>query len=172
MSRLFFALWPDSDIRNKLAAVGEGLPENRGKLVPKQNLHITLSFLGNIDKGLINPLLSGAAKIRARPFSLNLDQIGWWKRPKVIWVAPTDTPEALNSLVHQVNARVYACGLSSDARSNQPHLTLVRKAMKPVRGMEFDPIHWNIRDFCLIESITHATGAEYKVLESWALSSR
>ncbi len=172
MSRLFFALWPDSDVRNKLAALSEELPGNRGKLVPKQNLHITMSFLGNIDISLINPLVSGAAKIRAKPFSLILDQIGWWKRPKVIWVASTDTPEAMSSLVSQVNVQVQACGLSGEDRSYHPHLTLVRKAMKPVRGMEFDPIHWNISDFCLIESVTHATGAEYKVLESWALSSR
>ena len=171
MARLFFALWPDSDIRNKLAALGEELPGNREKLVPKQNLHITMSFLGNIDKSLINPLLSGAAKIRAKPFSLILDQIGWWKRPKVIWVASTDTPEALNSLVSQVNSQVNACGLSGEERSYQPHLTLVRKAMKPVRGMEFDPIHWNISDFCLIESVTHARGAEYKIIQRWPISS-
>ena len=171
MPRLFFALWPDSDIRNKLAALSEELPENSGKLVPKQNIHITLSFLGNIDKSLVNPLVKGAATIRAKPFSLILDQIGWWKRPKVIWVASTDTPEALGSLVSQINEQVQACGLPVEGRSYHSHLTLVRKAMKQVRGMEFDPIHWNISDFCLIESVTHASGAEYKIMHKWPLSS-
>ena len=171
MPRLFFALWPDVDIRNKLAELCEELPGNRGKLVPKSNLHITLSFLGNIDKSLMKPLVRGAAMIRAKPFLLILDQIGWWKRPKVIWVASMDTPEAMNGLASQVNAQVQACGLSGEERTYHPHLTLVRKAMKQVRGMEFDPIHWNISDFCLIESVAHATGAEYKIIHKWPLSS-
>ncbi|MFQ5661191.1 MAG: RNA 2',3'-cyclic phosphodiesterase [Gammaproteobacteria bacterium] len=170
MSRYFFALWPDDKTRDQLAAIGERLPENIGRRVPKQKLHITLSFLGDLDDHHVAGLKTAVTGIRGLGFSLRLDRIGWWKRPKIIWLAPQHIPIAMLQLVGEVNTLVQASGIPLEERPYRPHLTLVRKASKPPRPFKMDPNYWNISDFCLVKSDTLSQGAEYTVLQSWPLS--
>ena len=172
MSRLFFALWPDEEVRGKLAMLNAQLLVAGGRQVAKEKLHITLAFLGNIDDSIIKDLRSRAATIRGHGFSLTLDRIGWFKRSRVTWLAPVNSPVNLMELVKQINSVVSHCHIKPEDRPYQPHLSLARKARKPVTKLDFEPIYWNINEFCLVESISVASGAEYKVLESWPLSSR
>ncbi len=172
MSRLFFALWPDTETRDKFATLNERLPSECGRKVQRENLHITLSFLGSVEDSVIDELLTSAAEIRGDGFPLVFDQLGWFKRSRVTWLASTTIPDALLNLVKDLNSRLQDAGFKVEDRPYSPHLTLARKAKKPVSNLEFEPIYWNINKFCLVESITLARGAEYKVLGSWPLSSR
>ena len=44
--RLFFALWPDEDARERLATVARD--DSTGRWVSRDNLHVTLAFLGAV----------------------------------------------------------------------------------------------------------------------------
>ena len=103
MPRLFFALWPDYTTREKLAAVADRLAPDCGRKVSKQNLHITLAFLGNVEDSCLHGLLAGVAGIHADNFSLRLDTIGCWKRPRLLWLAPSTIPAAVSRLVSTVS---------------------------------------------------------------------
>ncbi|WP_347988132.1 hypothetical protein [Methylomonas sp. AM2-LC] len=48
MKRLFFALWPETAVREQCVAVYKKLPNSMGKPVLASNLHCTLLFLGNV----------------------------------------------------------------------------------------------------------------------------
>ncbi len=169
-SRLFFALWPDEETRERLYAVSRALPDDCGRRVARDNLHLTLAFLGGVDRALIPGLIEGAGGIRVRTFSLSLERLGWFKRARVIWLAPKSVPEPLLRLVAGVNGVIRRSRLRVDERPYDPHLTLVRKAARPLQELQFDPICWNISDFCLVESNTRPAGVEYKIIESWPLS--
>lgn len=169
--RLFFALWPDGGTRDSLAAIAAGLPAGCGRRVDRDALHLTLCFLGNVGEDVRDCLLRGAGAIRTRGFALTLDRLGWFRRARVVWLAPGQVPEELGLLVQEIDGVVAACGLDPDNnRPYQPHLTLSRKAVRPVKSPGIEPIHWNIRDFCLVQSVTHDTGPEYRVLQRWVLT--
>ena len=170
MPRYFFALWPDDGIRHQLEALSEGLPDGCGRKVRIENLHITLVFLGNIDELVVERMGLAVAGFKGRKFALTLDRYGWWKRPQVIWLGTDMVPEPLADLVAYLNAVAAGHDLRVDSRPFAPHLTLVRKAKRALTGAAFTPIHWNIREFCLVQSITHASGAEYRIIQNWALT--
>lgn len=171
MARYFFALWPDDTTRQQIANIVELLPEETGRRVALTNLHITLAFLGNVDESLIQGLCTGAATLHGQAFSLALDKMGWWKRPRVAWLAPTRTPAALSALVAEINGLAAGNHLPVDTRPYRPHLTIARKVSRFPGAVKIDPILWNISNFCLVESNTLETGAVYKVVDRWPLSS-
>ncbi len=169
MPRLFFALWPDDTTREKLAAVADRLAPDCGRKVSKQNLHITLVFLGNVEDSRLDGLLAGVAGIHADNFSLRLDTIGWWKRPRILWLAPSTIPTGVSRLVSMLNACLKEAGFQLEDRPYRPHLTLARKVVKLASEIDFEPIQWNISHFSLIESNTLSEAVEYSVRDSWPL---
>lgn len=170
MKRLFFALWPDDGVRARLAEQAGLLPITTGRRVPPENFHITLVFLGNVEEQAIPGLADSAAGLRIPGFSLQIERCGWWKRAKVAWLAPAYTPAPLEELVGQINQFCVSAGLPIDKRDYSPHLTIARKVNRPVNNLCFDPIGWDVRDFCLVESVTHEHGVRYQVRQSWLLA--
>ena len=170
MKRLFFALWPNDEVRAKLLDKARLLPIHTGRHVPPENFHITLVFLGNVEEQTIPELADGAEALSIPGFSLQINHGGWWKRAKVAWLAPAYTPEPLLELVRQLHHRARLAGLPLDKRDYSPHLTIARKLTRPLKPCTFEPIHWDVREFCLVESVTHEKGARYRVMQSWALA--
>jgi len=170
MPRLFFALWPDPGTREKLALVGKNsglIPEH---VVPAQNLHITIAFLGNIAATRVEPLINAMSAISVRRFLLEINRSGWWVRPQIVWLGPEVVPEQLTQLWADIHKLVRERQIPVEARPYRPHITLARKIRADI-PLEYAPIHWNVRDFCLVESVTRAEGAEYKIIQHWALTS-
>lgn len=173
MKRLFFALWPDAEIRRQLAEVAELLPVASCRRTPVENLHLTLVFLGNVPDSSIPQLKAGANRLclKTPGFALRLERNGWWKRSGIAWLAPERAPPPLLSLVDELRRLSKQAGLSIEERDYRPHLTLARKLKRVPGPLRFEPLHWQVRDFCLVESVTHSQGASYQLMQSWPLSS-
>lgn len=168
--RLFFALWPDESVRERLSKVAAGLPRGSGRCIRRDNLHLTLAFLGSVSEPAVTELQRRMAGVRQRPFSLVFDHLGWFRRTGVIWLASSRVPAALTDLVGCLRASARDCQIQVDDRPFRPHLTLTRKARAYPGRLEFEPIRWDIDEFCLIHSETRPQGAEYRVLDRRALS--
>jgi 2'-5' RNA ligase len=166
--RLFFALWPDETVRQSLAAAA-GKCLRRTKRVPADKLHITLAFPGVVTETVQQCLEAGADRIVSRPFELQVDRVGYWPRPRIVWLGPTRIPEGLWSLVAALRGVLEECGLVPETRPYLPHITLARKANPGAVAGDFEPIPWSIRNFCLVESVTDPAGAKYLPLRSWEL---
>ena len=169
--RTFFALWPDDDTRDKLVEVCKKLPPGTGRIVPARNLHITLAFLGPLDSTVVDLLRRGAAAITAGRFSLVLEETGWWRKPRVVWIGARDAPDTLLKLVSDINSLLLSQDIRPDDRPYQPHLTIARKVSRKPGKFDFKPIDWQIDSFCLVQSNTLPDGAVYEVIETWPLSS-
>ena len=46
--RLFVALWPDEETRQRCATISNALAIGQAQPVPAANIHVTLLFLGNL----------------------------------------------------------------------------------------------------------------------------
>lgn len=168
--RLFFALWPDDDARRSLARLASArLAPRNGRLVAASNLHLTLEFLGAVDAGMRACAERAAQSLSAPAFELELQCLGYWPRPRVLWSAPETTPDALTGLVSMLRKALMACGHQPDARPFHAHVTLARKVRGPVNETTHAPVRWPVSDFHLIASETLAQGARYRSLECWPL---
>jgi len=168
--RLFFALWPNAKLQNRIFQQSESILRPwPGKRVLARQLHITLVFLGQVSNELQSCLRKKVSNIDVAGFDLELSEIGSFSRSQVIWLGPDRVSPHLLDLQKRLTQAQAECGLQPEARPFAPHMTLMRHAKSGCSNLRTARIFWQVRDFALIESITHPTAAEYRILARWPL---
>jgi RNA 2',3'-cyclic 3'-phosphodiesterase len=169
LARVFFALWPDSAVREALAALArDAQAECGGRATRADKIHLTLFFVGEVERHRLAVLRAAAAAARSASFELVIDRLGYFRRARIAW-AGADCPPALASLVAQLAASLAAEGIEGEARPYVPHITLAREAARHATRTSFEPIIWRAQDFVLVESGRAAGGSSYEILERWRL---
>lgn len=169
--RLFFALGPAPAVREALAAAAVPVQKHcRGRVVPVENFHITLRFMGNVAEAGLQTLLAAGDAAGGRQFDLALERVGYWPKPAVVWLGPRSPGDELLRLVANLNTELESVGFGPDHRPYRPHLTLLREAERgPEQPYLERRINWPVVDFSLIESQTRAEGLVYTPLKTWPL---
>jgi len=168
--RLFFALWPEPDLQQLLAKTAATLlPKAGGRPVPAANLHCTLVFLGNVDAAQRSCLEDAASRVEAKPFALQFDRFGYFRRPQAAWFGCAVTPPALRELVAGLNHAAGVCGFPSEQRPYAVHLTVMRKLRCDPGSLPLLPISWEVGRFALVESVSGDAGVHYQPLRFWQL---
>jgi len=98
------------------------------KAVASGNLHLTLFFLGQTDSEQQQRLISAAGRIKLAQFSITLDTLSCFNKPKILYLAPSQLPDALLQLQQQVSECCHAEGFSDIHDKYRPHITLARQA--------------------------------------------
>jgi len=169
--RLFFALWPDDDVRQQIKRNSKSLLRlGDGRPVVPGNLHITLAFLGNVDESQQSCVEHFADDIQCPAFSLALDQADYWPKPRVLWIGPSETPKVMVTLATELRDGAIGCGLQMDMRPYRAHMTLMRKVARARVDMTIRPFHWHASSFTLVKSVTYQEGVKYEVIREWPLS--
>lgn len=168
--RLFFALWPEPELQKRLArAAAALLPHADGRRAREANLHCTLVFLGAVEAAQRLCVEDAASLVRAEPFTLTLDRLGYFRRPQVAWLGCTTTPAALQTLVAGLRYGAATCGFSPEQRPYEVHLTVVRKLRSDPGRLPLMPITWPVEQFALMESVSESDGVHYRPLRIWDL---
>ncbi len=165
-SRLFFALWPDDQTRLELVHLNQAIEAKGFRPVQPHNVHVTLVFLGHVNAASELLIKHSATDISASPFVLTFDRLSYWSRPKILCLTCSHTPGELEKLVAALNREIASCGLQTDTRPYQPHITLARHAQY-LPDINFEPIVWRAESFCLVESCSEPDGVCYKVKQQW-----
>jgi 2'-5' RNA ligase len=169
--RLFFALWPEPEMRLQIARAARELEVLSDRAVHVADLHVTLVFLGSVSSDLLPCIDRVASRIVAESFVLEIDSIGYWPRPKILWCGPSRVPEPLQRLVGDLQSGLRACGFEPEQRPYRPHITLARKA-RSQEGLALEPpLTWSVREFALIRSDTGRPPPFYDVQKKWVLDS-
>jgi 2'-5' RNA ligase len=167
--RLFFALWPDDEVRHALLHWQTAKLPAMVRWQHRADLHMTLHFLGMVDANRLPELERLGDGVRHRAFDFALDHLGFWRKPRVLWCGPSVSPDALTSLHAELAEGLRALGLSLDERAFRPHVTLARKVDKPGELAAFDPIPWSVRELALVESLVGRVPS-YEPLLRWPLN--
>jgi RNA 2',3'-cyclic 3'-phosphodiesterase len=166
--RVFFALWPTA--RTRLALVRSAKPAIRGcggRPTPPGNLHMTIAFVGAVNAGQLERALS-VPPIAVGPIDLVLDRLGYWARPRILWLGSTELPPALVELETRLWEGLAEVGFRRERRAFAPHVTLARAASAVDEAVE--PVRWSARRLALVESVPAARGARYRPLRFWRLA--
>lgn len=167
MPRLFFALYPEKNVRDQFIPIINN--NTQGKAVKANNLHMTLYFVGQTEAQRC--LITKASQIQIHSFTLIINQYGYFKRAKVFWAGPSTYPEELSRLAQHCACASTRCGMNSGEYRFTPHITLARKVRYPSSFPEFKPIEWTVNDFCLMESRSELNGVRYEVVKRFPISS-
>lgn len=102
--RLFFALWPDQDVRGRILTVSEPWRTAlRCRWTPPEKLHLTLAFLGDVAVEQLPVLEAIGQSLRAdAPLVVTFGRLELWPRPQLLCLVG-DTPEPLRGLVKALN---------------------------------------------------------------------
>jgi len=170
LHRLFFAAWPGDELRVALAPRIRALqPPGAGRPQRPDQWHVTLEFLGPVSGLQLERVREAAAQVRAAPCEIVFDAVEYWRRPEVLCLVARSLPPPLESLVSQLREALAALGFEPESRPFRAHLTLARKVVHPVAPVRFEPLHWPVEDFALIESVTDRSGSVYTPLAAWRL---
>lgn len=164
--RLFYALWPDDATRTALMRLQTGLP---GRKIPYDDLHVTLAFLGAQSVTTLTLLKEILDGLQTSAPMLTLDRVSYFKKNRIVWAGMHAVPHALLMLQRDLVSELEEKRVSFDRQLDfTPHVTLARDALAP-SDAAFTPIVWQADEMALVESVTGAEGAHYRVLASRSL---
>ncbi len=98
-----------------------------GRLVPSENLHLTLCFLGEQSEAVCEDAHEALAEVHAEPFDLRLAGLGTFGKntPQVIF-AGVERCEELIELERKITRKLRGAGLQFQKRRFRPHVTVAR----------------------------------------------
>ena len=169
--RIFFALWPDTLLREQLNNARKSIPVERpARRVADTNLHLTLHFIGNVYRDQLVCMQQQARLVEAEGFELDIDCQGHFSKPRVAWLGCREVPVALRDLHHQLGQCLRHCDYRPELRRYQPHITVARKIKSIPECNNFEPMRWRVDKIVLIESCATGAGVEYRVIDSYHLT--
>ena len=165
---MFFALWPDEEVRAQLARWARELHALcGGRPTRPENLHVTLAFLGGIEEARVAEVERAGDTVGPRACPLILDEPGYWKHKRIAWAGASVVPPELEALVSELRGALAKSQIRFDAKSFVSHVTLLRDAREPPAMPPLAPIEWRLDGFALVQSVTRPQGSRYEVLKSW-----
>lgn len=176
MHRLFVALRPPAFIRQLLLAATGGISGARWQ--SDDQLHLTLRFIGEVDRHRAEDVHAALGGVHHAPFSLALNGLGCFDRrgfPDAVWAGVTPH-EQVRALHKKVDAALLRVGVPPDERAFLPHVTLARlnRSAGPIgnlleeAGGLASPA-FTVDSFALFESDLTNEAAVYSIVERYPL---
>ena len=164
--RLFIAI----DIpKNILSYVNEVQSKLKGVRLTK-NFHITLNFIGELDKKKLPDLIFLLNNITFNEFELETTNLGVFpstENIKVIWIGLKNNNNTLMELQKSIEKTLIEFDIKKDFEFH-PHITLARVS----RSIEFPNFNlesklFTVKEFALYQSVLTSQGPIYKKIKKW-----
>ena len=125
MPRLFTGLEIPAPLAQELALFRGGI--SGGRWIDPENYHITLRFIGDIDRATARDIFTTLAQIRRPAFTVTLVGLDFFggEKPRAI-VARAQAAQPLLELQAEQERLLRRIGLEPEPRKFTPHVTLAR----------------------------------------------
>jgi len=183
--RVFIGIELLNIVKEKILILQNSLDQTRNKVkwVKKDNLHITLKFLGYVLQSQISLIcdkLKGIAE-ESHPFNLRLTKVDAFpniKYLRIIWVGPEkEELEKIKMLYLKIEKHLQKLGFEKGNRKFHPHITIGRvkklkykkKFTELLNKTNYPLQEIYINTFCLYKSELTPKGANYFILKKFKL---
>lgn len=178
--RSFVAIPLPDTVSTALAAVQAAVPI--GRIVPPENLHLTLFFLGEQSAAMVEEAHFALETLRHTAFDLTLRGLDIFggAAPQSLHINAEPAP-SLSELQKRVRSRLHGLGLPGDGHRFIPHVTLARfgKSLTPDEAGKLGRFlaaradlrlpAFRVTSFGLFESIRTSDGPYYDMLAEYPL---
>jgi len=177
MHRLFVAIRPPEEVSDLLIDAMDDGADFRWQ--DDAQLHLTLRFVGEVERPLAEDLAAALAGIRAPAFKLRVRGTGRFEQRNsgALW-AGVEPREPVAALAAKVERVCQSVGLEPERRAFHPHITLARwkgrrsrevaTFLEQTRGLASDP--FQVDRFILFESRLSRHGVHYEEVANYPLS--
>lgn len=172
--RVFIGFFLPEEIKEDVLQIQRKIPNFKGKLIEGNNLHLTLKFLGEISEKDLNEVKEILKRVHFRRIECSIESLGFFSESfvRIVWLylknsedLQKEVDEALKDLFKTENRFM-------------SHLTIARiksvrnknEFIEKLKEINFDKVHFFIKEICLIKSELKKEGPEYEVLDKYILS--
>ncbi len=177
--RLFVAIELPENIKSKIFHQSEILQKKnlfKGKFVRKDDMHLTLEFIGDISGEEAEEIKNKLKKIKFDKFEAEIGEAGVFDSEdyiKVIWVDIIS--DKIKELQKQISFKLLKIPAE---RGFNSHITLARvKAVnnkqdliKSIKDIHFKKLKFEVNEFFLMKSELTREGPKYKIVERFKLN--
>jgi 2'-5' RNA ligase len=177
MHRLFVAIRPPEPIRDLLIDAMDDSADFRWQ--EEEQLHLTLRFVGEVERPVGDDLAVALGQVRAPPFELRIAGVGRFaqRNSGALW-AGVEPKSPVTALAAKIERICQLAGLEPERRAFHPHITLARWKGRRTRevkdylermgGLSSEP--FAVEEFVLFESRLSRHGAHYEAVAAYPLS--
>jgi 2'-5' RNA ligase len=170
--RLFVALrLPEPVVDVLVRWQREALGGADARPVPRENLHVTVAFLGARPAGDVEPILAELRQAAAAARPVVLGARDYRETPRVGMLRLTDSDDHARDFADDVAGRLAQGGFYEPERRRWlPHVTVLRFRAPPRLRPDVPELgEFSPSDAALYHSVLRPSGAQYAVIESAAL---
>jgi len=154
--RLFIAINLNNATKDSLVDLRDDLKSlsERGNFTFRENLHITLAFLGECDAKQAAAAKAAMDSLSLRPFDVRIERIGRFMagQGEATWWAGVSVGETLSALNLELADRLEAAGFLIDKRKFSPHITLGRRVVTDAVPRRVGPFVETVKKIDLMKS--------------------
>ena len=123
--RLFTALPLPATTRTLVSLQAGGI--SGARWVPEENLHITLTFIGDVTDDRVEDIMEALQTVHGPPPVIELNGVGHFgtRQLRSIWIGVKKV-DRLIALQERVQRVLADCGIPPEGRKYMPHVTLAR----------------------------------------------
>ena len=172
--RTFISIDISEEVKQEIIKIQSQLPDFSGKKTESENLHLTLKFLGEIDKEKIEKIREKLKEIKFSRFETEIDSMGIFSEKfiRIIWLHLTNC----NDLQKEIDERLK--DLFEKEKRFMSHLTIARvknvsnrkEFLKKLKEIKILKIKFIVKNFKLKKSILIPKGPTYETLEEYNLN--
>jgi 2'-5' RNA ligase len=159
-----------AELAEFVAACARAAPDFRW--TPAANLHLTVRFIGHVERGVVEAIADRVAAASPRAFEVELGDLGTFRRGRlvrVVWLGLRSNLEPVTAVAAVVEAECVAAGLEAEKRSFQAHLTVARArprdgAVLPTLPEPPPMKAWRANELVLYSSRLGRAGSVYEPL--------
>ena len=177
MHRLFVAMRPPEPVRDLLIDAMDDSPDLRW--VGDEQLHLTLRFIGEVERPLANDIADALSTIRFPAFELRIAGVGRFDRRSggALW-AGVEPRKPVTELAAKVDRACVQAGLEPERRAFHPHFTLARYGRRSAeqagdferKRADLSSEPFPVTRFILFESHLSRHGAHYEEVAAYPLA--
>ena len=187
--RLFIGLPLPPHIVDAVRVVQADLRKASGRAVrwvAPETLHITLTFLGEVPRWVVQDIPDALAPAfeAARSLKIKVDSVGafpGWGKPKVIHLTLGGDINGLNAIRKRAGAGLRDLGFPLDPRPFVPHLTMGRiragadassidRMRSAAQKLTLPDVKAELSEIVLYRSVLAPESPDHFVIESWPLA--
>ena len=180
MNRLFISLnIPDNIIDSLVELRKLCWDDDNIKQEPKEKLHVTLKFIGDVNQSKTDDLVDRLRFINDySAFGCILENFGFFFRdgtPSILW-AGLNIDEKIIKLIKHIEEILDDLSIISDKKKFKPHITLTRLRKDPgndfvntFKNFSFEPIIFQSNSITLYKSVLELKGSRYYEIKKYFL---
>jgi 2'-5' RNA ligase len=176
MIRLFLAIVLPAAVKERMTMLAGGVPG--AKWIDRENMHLTLRFIGEVERPVAEDLAAALARVTVPPFDLRIRGTGRFEQRNggALWAA-VEPKEPVAALAAKVERACQSVGLEPERRAFPAHITLARwkgRRTREVgewleRNRTLSSPPFTVTEFVLFESRLSRHGALYQPVVDYTL---